>query len=223
MSMLKGMMSQLGDAVRTPRNDEDHRRHCRSSAGVDRRWRGLLGAALIGAVAAGCAMTQTGTPAPAAGAGANLGPNLGRIASAAEIATIDISIPPSGAGLPPGRGTARAGAAVYAAKCAACHGAKGEGKPADALVGGIGSLASKSPVRTVGSFWPYATTLFDYTRRSMPINAPMSLSNDEVYALTAHMLALNGIIGEDVELNAQSLPKIPMPNRNGFIDSSIKR
>lgn len=170
----------------------------------------------------GCAMPES-IWSPSGNAAGAAGPNLGRVASAAEIAAIDISIPPSGAGLPAGRGTARDGARVYAAKCASCHGAKGEGKPADVLVGGIGSLASNAPRRTVGSYWPYATTLFDYTRRSMPLDAPMSLSNDEVYAVTAHVLALNGIVPEDAELNAQTLPKIVMPNRSGFIDSSIRR
>ena len=95
--------------------------------------------------------------------------------SAEEIARSDISIPPSGAGLPAGSGTAKQGAAVYGAKCLACHGEKGAGKPADALVGGIGSLATARPVRTVGSYWPYATTLFDYVRRAMPIANPLSL------------------------------------------------
>jgi cytochrome c len=144
-------------------------------------------------------------------------PALGVAASADEIARFDISIPPSGAGLPPGSGTARQGAAVYAARCVACHGAKGVGKPADALVGGVGSLASKTPLRTVGSYWPYATTLFDYTRRAMPITNPLSLSDDEVYAVSAYLLFLNGIIGEDAVMNAQTLPLVKMPNRDGFI------
>src|SRR5437868_5277497 len=114
------------------------------------------------AVIAACA-TTTDTVMP------TRGPNLGRAVSAQEIRAADISIPPSGAGLPAGSGTAKQGAAVYAAKCQSCHGEKGIGKPADALVGGIGSLATPKPVRTVGSFWPYATTLFDYTRRAMPL------------------------------------------------------
>jgi len=103
------------------------------------------------------------------------------------------------------------------APCLACHGAKGAGKPADALAGGIGSLATKAPVRTVGSYWPYATTLFDYVRRAMPITNPLSLSDDEVYAVSAYVLFINGIIGEDVAMNAQSLPQVKMPNRDGFI------
>src|SRR5262245_29048495 len=144
-------------------------------------------------------------------------PTLGTPVSAAEIARWDISIPPSGAGLPAGGGTARQGEKVYEQKCLACHGAKGAGKPADPLAGGVGTLASKAPMRTVGSYWPYATTLFDYVRRAMPITNPLSLTNDEVYAVTAYVLALNGIVGEDAAMNAQSLPQVKMPNRDGFV------
>ena len=151
------------------------------------------------------------------------GPGLGQPASAAEIAAIDIVIPPNGAGLPAGSGDARAGAKVYAAKCESCHGAKGAGKPADPLVGGTGTLASSNPVRTVGSYWPYATTLFDYTRRAMPVTAPRSLTNEEVYAVTAYVLHINGIIGETDTMNAQTLPAVKMPNRDGFIDHSKVR
>jgi len=149
-----------------------------------------------------------------------MGPNLGRPATAQEVAAWDISIPPSGAGLPAGRGTAKQGETVYVAQCQACHGAKGAGKPADQLVGGVGSLATAKAVRTVGSFWPYATTLFDYTRRAMPTTKPQSLTNDEVYAVTAYLLFLNGIIAEDAELNAQTLPQVKMPNRDGFVNVS---
>jgi S-disulfanyl-L-cysteine oxidoreductase SoxD len=144
-------------------------------------------------------------------------PALGTGVSAEEVARWDISIPPSGAGLPKGSGTARQGLQVYEQKCLACHGAKGVGKPADVLVGGVGSLASKTPLRTVGSYWPYATTLFDYVRRAMPIANPLSLSDDEVYAVSAYVLFLNGIVGEDAQMNAQSLPLVKMPNRDGFI------
>ena len=144
-------------------------------------------------------------------------PALGTSVSAEEVARWDISIPPSGAGLPKGSGSARQGLQVYEQKCLACHGAKGVGKPADVLVGGVGSLASKTPLRTVGSYWPYATTLFDYVRRSMPITNPLSLSDDEVYAVSAYVLYLNGIVSEDDQMNAQSLPLVKMPNRDGFI------
>lgn len=145
---------------------------------------------------------------------------FGRPATAEEIAAVDISIPPDGDGLPAGSGDARVGELVYVQKCASCHGQDGEGMPADALVGGIDSLASAKPVKTVGSYWPYATTLFDYIRRSMPLNAPMSLTNDEVYAVTAYLLAINGIVATEQTLDAQSLPRVRMPNRKGFIDRS---
>jgi cytochrome c len=150
-------------------------------------------------------------------------PNFGLPATAEEVAAWDISIPPDGSGLPPGSGTVKEGAAVYATKCVACHGEKGVGKPADALVGGIGTLASGTPLRTVGSYWPYATTLFDYIRRAMPYDRPMSLSNDEVYAVSAYILALNGIVPEDATADARSLPKVEMPNRHGFVDYSQQR
>jgi cytochrome c len=144
-------------------------------------------------------------------------PALGTPVGAAEIARWDISIPPSGAGLPPGSGSPRQGLQVYEQKCLACHGAKGVGKPADPLAGGTGSLAGKTPLRTVGSYWPYATTLFDYVRRAMPITNPLSLTNDELYAVTAYVLSINSIIGEDAVMNAQSLPQVKMPNREGFV------
>jgi cytochrome c len=145
------------------------------------------------------------------------GPNLGREVKPEEIAAWDISIPPDGSGLPSGSGTAIEGGAVYQAKCASCHGVKGIEGLADPLVGGIGTLASKKPVKTVGSYWPYATTLFDYIRRAMPFNAPQSLSNDEVYALSAYLLFLNGIIGPDMRMEAKTLPQVKMPNRDGFV------
>jgi len=144
-------------------------------------------------------------------------PAFGAPASPDEIARYDISIPPSGAGLPKGSGTAREGAKVYEQRCQVCHGAKGAGKPADALAGGQGTLATRTPQRTVGSYWPYATTLFDYVRRAMPLTAPLSLSDNEVYAVSAYVLYINGIIGEDAAMNAQSLPQVKMPNRDGFV------
>ncbi len=148
-------------------------------------------------------------------------PNLGRIAAPEEIASWDISIGPDGAGLPPGSGTPKQGEAVYTAKCLVCHGEKGAGKPNDALVGGRGTLAGdQPPVKTVGSFWPYATTLFDYVRRAMPLNESKSLTNDEVYAVVAYLLQLNGIIGENETINAQILPGVQMPNRDGFMTFS---
>jgi S-disulfanyl-L-cysteine oxidoreductase SoxD len=145
-------------------------------------------------------------------------PQFGQPIAPADIAPWDISIGPDGAGLPPGRGTVAQGEAVYAAKCQACHGEKGAGRPNDPLVGGKGSLAAgKTPVKTVGSYWPYATTLFDYVRRAMPYQDSKSLTNDEVYAVSAYILNLNEIIGKDDVMDAQSLPKVRMPNRDGFI------
>jgi S-disulfanyl-L-cysteine oxidoreductase SoxD len=144
-------------------------------------------------------------------------PDLGREVRPAEIAAEAISIPPDGRGLPSGSGTASEGSAVYQAKCAGCHGAQGVEGPADRLVGGIGTLATPKPVKTVGSYWPLATTLFDYIRRAMPYNAPRSLSNDEVYALCAYLLFRNGIIAPEVRLDAKTLPQVKMPNRDGFI------
>jgi cytochrome c len=148
-------------------------------------------------------------------------PDLGRPASPEEVAVWDISIGPDGAGLPSGNGSPQQGEAVYVAKCLPCHGEKGSGKPNDQLVGGLGTLTGDQPaVKTVGSFWPYATTLFDYVRRAMPFNAPRSLSDDEVYALCAYILQLNGIIGEGTIMNAQTLAKVQMPNRDGFVPFS---
>jgi cytochrome c len=145
-------------------------------------------------------------------------PNLGRPVTPDELAAWDISIGPDGVGLPPGSGTPAQGEAVYVAICQSCHGDKGSGKPNDPLVGGIGTLANDGmPVKTVGSFWPYATTLFDYVRRAMPLNAPKSLTDDQVYAVSAYILRLNGIIGESDAMNATTLPAVRMPNRDGFV------
>jgi cytochrome c len=145
------------------------------------------------------------------------GPNLGVEVSAPDAAAWDINIQPDGTGLPPGKGKAADGSKIYATKCIACHGADGAGQPNDRLVGGQGTLTQFAQVRTLGSYWPYATTVFDYIRRAMPFQAPESLTNDEVYALTAFLLAKNGIIRERDEMNARTLPKVRMPNRDGFI------
>jgi len=167
------------------------------------------------------AATVAGMLIASIGTAAGEGPGLGRAATAEQVAAWDISIAPDGATLPAGSGTPAQGMAVYAAKCQSCHGdggAGGEGL-ADPLVGGMGSLDGDKPMKTVGSYWPYATTLFDYTRRAMPLDAPMSLSDDEVYAVSAYVLSLNGIIGEADEMNAQTLPKVQMPNRAGFVNA----
>lgn len=142
---------------------------------------------------------------------------FGKPASEREIAGWNIDVSPDGKGLPPGSGSAARGKALYKQHCAACHGAKGEGKPADRLVGGRGTLNTDKPVMTVGSYWPYATTVYDYINRSMPFNAPQSLKADEVYSITAYLLLLNGIIGENDVMDATRLPRVQMPNRKGFV------
>jgi cytochrome c len=155
--------------------------------------------------------------AGAALAGENYG--LGHAATQAEIAGWDIDVAPDGAGLPPGQGSVRDGEAIFAEKCAACHGARGQGGPMDRLAGGAGTIATAKPVKTVGSYWPYATTLFDFIRRAMPFNAPQSLSAPEVYAVAAYILFLNNLLPEDATLDAKSLPQVVMPNRSAFIDA----
>ncbi len=144
-------------------------------------------------------------------------PNLGTPISEAEIAAWDISILPDGTGLPPGSGTPSEGARIFATKCAVCHGENGKGDSAAALAGGGPLTSGIETTKTIANFWPYATTIFDFTRRAMPWPKPRSLTNDEVYALTAYMLSLNKIVGEDAVMNAQTLPKVRMPNRDGFI------
>lgn len=148
---------------------------------------------------------------------AQQGPELGIAATPEQVAGWDISIAPDGAGLPPGSGTPARGAEIFAVKCAACHGPQGEGLLNDRLVGGQGSIASDQAVKTVGSFWPYATTIFDYVRRAMPYLQPHSLTDDETYALTAHLLHMNGIIGPDTLIDARTLPAVQMPNRDNFV------
>jgi S-disulfanyl-L-cysteine oxidoreductase SoxD len=151
------------------------------------------------------------------GVAAAQSPNLGKPISPEDLATWDISIGPDGAGLPPGSGTPKQGEEVFTMKCQACHNAKGAGQPNDRLVGGQGTIAGDKPaVKTVGSYWPYATTLFDYIRRAMPLPMSKSLSNDEVYAVAAYLLNLNGVIGETDTLDAKTLPQVKMPNRDGF-------
>ena len=145
------------------------------------------------------------------------GPNLGRQVAPDEIAAWDTSIMPDGAGLPPGSGTARQGAPIYAQKCVACHGENGKGGTASALDAKGPITSINAAEKTVGNFWPYATTLFDYIRRAMPWQQPKSLTSDEVYALTAYVLALNRVIGENDAMNATTLPRVRMPNRDGFI------
>ena len=144
-------------------------------------------------------------------------PNLGKPVTAADIAAWDSSILPDGRGLPAGSGTAAQGAQIYAQKCTACHGEKGTGGAASALLpkGPISSINSAE--KTISNFWPYSTTLFDYIRRAMPWQQPKTLTNDEVYALTAYLLVLNKVIVENDVMNADTLPRVRMPNRDGLI------
>jgi len=150
-------------------------------------------------------------------AAAQESPGLGVPLTEAQIAAWDLDIAPDGAGLPPGSGTASQGAGIYAEKCLACHGVDGAGQPNDRLVGGHGTLRDADPVRTVGSYWPYATTVFDYVRRAMPLTAPQTLAAEEVYALTAYLLERNGIIDAEEVMNADTLPRVVMPNRDSFV------
>ena len=143
--------------------------------------------------------------------------DFGRPATPEEIKLWDIDVRPDGTGLPPGSGTVVHGKAVYEQNCQACHGPNGIGGFGDRLSGGQGSLASDTPIKTVGSFWPYATTLFDYIHRAMPYPAPGSLSVDDTYAVAAYILNLNGIVPDDGKLDRQALLQIKMPNRDGFI------
>lgn len=143
---------------------------------------------------------------------------LGRPATAEEIRSLDISVAPDGSGLPKGRGTVVEGGRIYEKLCANCHGDRGQGMlQYPALAGGEGTLKSSNPVRTVGSYWPYATTVWDYIHRKMPYTRPGTLTPDETYSVTAFLLYLNGILEKGAELNETTLPRVKMPNRNGFV------
>lgn len=144
---------------------------------------------------------------------------LGTPATLEQIRGWDIDVRPDGAGLPPGKGTVEQGEKVYAEQCAACHGEKGQNpaKGFDRLVGGKGTLATPKPVQTVGSYWPYATTIFDYVNRAMPFTAPNTLTADEVYSVVAYLLYVNDIVPRQAIMDAQELKKVKMPNAEGFI------
>ena len=162
----------------------------------------LCAAALALLVAAGGALAE--------------GPGLGKVITPQDLAPWDIHIMPDGTGLPAGNGTPAQGAPIYAQKCAACHGEGGKGRPSAALVGGP-PRASLDGGKTIANYWPYSTTLFDFIRRAMPFQQPGSLTPQEVYALSAYILALNKLIGENDVMDAQTLPKVKMPNRDNFI------
>jgi S-disulfanyl-L-cysteine oxidoreductase SoxD len=163
--------------------------------------RAMLTAVALGLSAPACAQSPYG---------------IGRPATSAEIAGWNIDIGRDGANLPPGSGSAARGREVFEQQCVACHGEKGQGGIGDRLVGGQGTIATSKPIKTVGSYWPYAPTLFDYIRRAMPQNAPQSLSNDDVYAVSAYILSLNGLLPADATLDAGTLSAIKMPNRGMF-------
>jgi cytochrome c len=145
---------------------------------------------------------------------------VGRAPTPEELRAWDISISPAGKELPEGSGTVAEGKDLYARRCQRCHGEAGKGGDEAALVGGQGTLATPKPLKTVGSYWPYATTLFDYVRRAMPLKDPGTLTPNQVYAVSAYILHLNGIIGEAEVMNAQTLPKVKMPNRDNFIEDA---
>lgn len=142
---------------------------------------------------------------------------LGRVPTPEEVKAWDIAIGPEGRELPPGRGTAAAGSTIYASQCKRCHGETGKEGPNDILTGGQGTLATPKPLKTIGSFWPYATTLWDYVNRAMPSDRPGSLLPDDVYASVAYLLFINGIIGEQDGIDQKTLPLVRMPNRDGFV------
>ena len=187
--------------------------------------RGLATCGVIAACAIGgpqlVAQTRNSAPrAQPASEPATFG--LGREPTPAEIAAWDIDVQPDGTGLPAGRGTSADGAPVYAARCAACHGKTGKEGPNDVLVGreprqGFSFARDPRLVKTVGNYWPYATTLFDYIRRAMPPEAPRSLTDDEVYGLVAYLLFLNELIPADASIDASSLPKVTMPAAEHFV------
>lgn len=144
--------------------------------------------------------------------------NLGRLASASMVKAWNTDVFPSGKGLPKGKGTAKAGKKVYKKYCLSCHGIDGTGDSADELAGAAHSLIDSPPDKIIGTYWPYATTIFDFTKRAMPLATPGILSDNQVYAVTAYLLYLNEIIKEDEVMNAKTLPKVKMPNRDGFIN-----
>jgi cytochrome c len=164
----------------------------------------IFSAALLSAMMTGASLAET--------------PNLGKPIDEAAIAAWDISILPDGTGLPKGGGTPAQGAVIYAEKCALCHGDNGKGGgPAAALVSDNVIAGISASQKTIKNFWPYATTIFDFVRRAMPFQTPRSLTDDEVYALTAYILAENRLIGANEMMNAQTLPQVKMPNRENFI------
>jgi cytochrome c len=183
----------------------------------------MRGVLVILTLLAACRFEERGSAVPPPSSDGVVSYGIGHAATAAEVAAFDSDVSPSGAGLPAGRGDARRGAALYRAQCASCHGEKGEGlAPNPALVGrepreGFPFGVDPSLVRTVGNYWPYATTLFDYIRRTMPLSAPGSLPDDDVYSLTAYLLAANEVIAAGASLDSASLVAVRMPARDRFV------
>ena len=167
----------------------------------------LVSPCLAGLLLAGAASALSATPGA---------PGLGAPLTPAVLAGIELTVLPTGEGLPSGEGSVTEGAALYQQHCQACHGAEGLGGMNGDLVGGVGSLATAAPKKTVTSYWPYATIAFDYIRRAMPYTAPGSLSADEVYAIVAYLLAQDGVVAKDAVLDADRLAAVKMPNAEGF-------
>lgn len=153
---------------------------------------------------------------------APIAPRLGTPMTAEDVAKWDLTLFPDGRGLPEGHGTGIEGKEVYNKHCASCHGNEGVGGTAEELVSEPLPLSDPEASKAIGPYWPFATTVFDFTRRSMPPSAPGSLTTDELYAVTAYLLAANKVIGETDEMNAATLPKVKMPNRDGFTWIDVK-
>lgn len=168
---------------------------------------GLKGGSLLIGLLCACALTH---------ASAQSQYGLGTNATEAQIASWNIDVAPDGKALPPGRATVADGEKVYMNSCVSCHGVKLEGGIGPALAGGEGTLTTDKPLKTVGSYWPYATTLFDYIRRAMPFQAPQSLSNEQVYAVTGYILHMNKLLDANTTVDASTLTDVKMPNRDGF-------
>lgn len=181
------------------------------------RLRRLMFASMLGMLLFGAASQRVAAESVAASPDQSAVPRLGRPAGERHLAAATPTIYPDGEGLPAGQGDVATGKAVYDRACAACHGSDGRGATADALAGGEMPLDAETPDKVIGTYWPYATTLFDFIRRAMPLSAPKSLSDNEVYAVTAYLLFLNGIVGDEAILDATALAAIRMPNRDGFI------
>lgn len=173
----------------------------------------LVGGGLIFAVACAASPRHAGDDSP----------KLGQPAAPEVIGRMDITVAADGSGLPAGSGSVAEGRVTYEEKCAACHGTDGNGGLADRLTGGVGSLTSAKPIKTVASYWPYAPTLFDYIRRAMPLTEPQSLEDKEVYGLVAYLLSIDNIVAPNTRLDATSLSQIKMPNRDGFVSLEDRR